>query len=62
MKRRAKSDGYTEIYDQNVLFHLTTAMYEKITTSIASYGHGATVSVPAEWVGVVATFRGADTN
>jgi hypothetical protein len=56
------TDGYTEIYDQYMLFHLTTAMYEKITTSIGSYGHAATVSVPAEWAGVVATFRGADTN
>lgn len=56
------ADGYTEVYDQSMLYHLTTAMYEKITTSIGSYGHGATVSVPAEWAGVVATFRAANTN
>lgn len=56
------TDGYTELYDQYMLFHLTTAMYEKITNSIGSYGHAATVSVPAEWAGVVATFRAADTN
>jgi hypothetical protein len=53
------ADGYTEIYDQYMLYHLTTAMYEKITTAIGSYGHGATVGVPAEWVGAVATFKGA---
>ena len=56
------ADGYTEIYDQSVLYDLTTAMYEKITTAIGSYGHGATVSVPSEWVGLVATFRATDTN
>lgn len=42
------TDGYTEVYDQSVLYHLTTAMYEKITTSTGSYGHGATVYVPVE--------------
>lgn len=52
------ADGYTEISDQS-LYDLTTAMYEKMTTAIGSYGHGATVGVPAEWVGAVATFRSA---
>jgi hypothetical protein len=52
------ADGYTEVYDKNVLNDLTTAMYEKIANGIASYGHGANVGVPAEWVGLVATFRG----
>jgi hypothetical protein len=56
------ADGYTEIYDKYMLYDLTTATYEKITTAIGSYGHGATVYVPAEWVGVVATFKGANTN
>ncbi|PYQ31948.1 MAG: hypothetical protein DMF56_02285 [Acidobacteria bacterium] len=54
------ADGYTEVYDQYMLYHLTTAMYEKITTAIGSYGHGATVGVPAEYVGAVATFKGAN--
>jgi hypothetical protein len=27
-----------------------------------SYGHGTTVYVPAQWVGVVATFKSANTN
>jgi hypothetical protein len=53
------ADGYTEVYDKYVLYHLTTAMYEKIANAIASYGHGANVGVPAEWVGLVATFKGA---
>lgn len=56
------NDGYTEVYDKSVLFDLTTAQYEKITTAIGSYGHGANVGGGAEWVGAVATFRGVDTN
>lgn len=56
------ADGYTEIYDKFMLYQLTTAMYEKITTATGSYGHGATVAVPAQWVGLVATFKGANTN
>jgi len=54
------ADGYTEVYDKSVMYNLTTAMYEKIANGIASYGHGANVGVPAEWVGVVATFKGAN--
>lgn len=56
------NDGYTEVYDKSVLYDLTTAQYEKITTAIGSYGHGANVGGGAEWVGAVATFRGVDTN
>jgi hypothetical protein len=56
------ADGYTEIYDKTMGWHLTTAMYEKITNAIASYGHGANVGVPDQWVGLVATFKGVDTN
>ena len=57
------ADGYTEIYDKNVFWNLTTAMWEKITTTGGSYGHGATVSAPGEqWVGVVATFKGVIPN
>jgi hypothetical protein len=52
--------GYTEVYDQSMLYHLTTAMYEKITTASGSYGHWAQVYVPAQWVGAVATFKGAN--
>jgi hypothetical protein len=58
----APTDGYAEVYDQSVLFHLTTAMYEKFTTSTGTYGHSATVPVPAEWAGIIATFRAAVTN
>lgn len=54
--------GYTEVYDQYMLYQLTTAMYEKITTATGSYGHAATVYVPAQWVGLVATFKAADPN
>lgn len=52
--------GYLELYDQYMLYELTTAAYEKITTSAGSYGHSATVYVPAQWVGLVATFKGAN--
>jgi hypothetical protein len=56
------ADGYTEVYDKFMLYHLTTAMYEKIPNAIASYGHGANVGVPAQWVGLVATFKAVNTN
>lgn len=59
----APGDGYAEIYDKFMLYHLTTAMYEKITNATGIYGHSATVSVPGQqWVGVVATFKGVIPN
>lgn len=54
------ADGYAELFDKSIGNRLTTAAYEKITTTIGSYGHGASVGVPAEWVGVVATFKAAN--
>lgn len=54
------ADGYTEIYDKFIGNRLTTATYTKITTAIGSYGHNATVGSPAQWIGLVATFRGAN--
>ena len=54
------ADGYLEVYDKSVMLHLTTAMYEKIVTSIASYGHNATVGTSDEWVGLVVTFKAAN--
>jgi hypothetical protein len=56
------ADGYTEVYDKFIGNRLTTAAWTKITTAIGSYGHNATVGSPAQWIGLVATFRGADTN
>jgi len=56
------ADGYTELYDKFIGNRLTTAAYTKITTAIGSYGHNATVGSPEQWIGLVATFRGADTN
>jgi hypothetical protein len=52
------ADGYTELYDKTIGNHLTTAAYQKITNAIGSYGHGADVYVPAEWIGLVITFKG----
>jgi hypothetical protein len=54
------ADGYAEVYDKIIGNHLTTAMYEKITNAIGSYGHNANVGVPNEWVGLVVTFKAAN--
>ena len=56
------ADGYAEVYDKFIGNRLTTAMWTKITTAPGSYGHNATVGSPEQWIGLVATFRGADTN
>lgn len=56
------SDGYAEVYDKFIGNRLTTAAWTRITTATGSYGHDATVGSPAQWIGLVATFRGADTN
>ena len=53
------SQGFAEIDDRNQGFGLlTTAVHEKIVTTAGSWGHSAQVGNPAEWVGVVATFKG----
>jgi len=57
------SDGFVELYDHNMLWHLTSATHERMTTTAWSQGHSATVTVPgAQYVGVVATFKSANTN
>lgn len=53
------SGGFIELDDRRPEFSpLTTAMHEKIVTTTGSWGHSAQVADPAQWVGVVATFKG----
>lgn len=53
------SAGFTEVDDRNQGFGtLTTAVHEKIVTTVGVQGHYAQVGNPAQWVGVVATFKG----
>jgi hypothetical protein len=53
------ADGYVELYDKFIGNRLTTAAYQKITSAIGSYGHGATVANPGEqYIGLVVTFKG----
>jgi Protein of unknown function (DUF4038)/PKD domain/Ig-like domain CHU_C associated/Bacterial Ig domain/S-layer homology domain len=52
------SQGFVELDDRNQGFgRLTTAVHERIVTTVNQYGHYAQVTDPAEWVGVVATFK-----
>ena len=50
----------TELYDKFIGNRLTTAAYERINTQIQSCGHNAEVYAPAQWIGMVATFKGAN--
>jgi len=52
------SGGFIELDDRSPEFSpLTTAIHERIVTTAGSWGHSAQVSDPAQWVGVVATFK-----
>ena len=53
------SQGFIELDERSPEYSLlTTAVHEKIVTTAGSWGHSAQVGDPAQWVGVVATFRG----
>jgi hypothetical protein len=53
------SQGFIEIDDRHQGWgNLTTAVHEKIVTTAGSWGHYTQVDDPAQWVGVVATFKG----
>jgi hypothetical protein len=53
------SQGFVELDDRNQGWgHLTTAVHEKFVTTAGSWGHSTQVTDPAQWVGVVATFKG----
>jgi hypothetical protein len=52
------SQGFLELDDRSPEYSpLTTAVHEKIVTTAGSWGHYAHGSDPAQWVGVVATFK-----
>jgi len=55
------TNSFAEVSDLNVYWNLTTATFERIVTAPGAYGHSATVSASAQWVGVIATFKSADT-
>jgi hypothetical protein len=54
------TNGFVKIDEQNVLYHLTTAVHENIVTTAGSYGHSANAGGNAQWVGLVATFKAVD--
>jgi len=53
------SQGFVEINERSPEYsNLTTAVHEKLVTTAGSWGHSAQLDSPAQWVGVVATFKG----
>src|SRR5258708_7889665 len=54
------TDSFVKIDEQSVLYHLTTAVHEKIVATTGSYGHSANVGGNAQWVGLVVTFMATD--
>jgi hypothetical protein len=55
------TNGFTKIDEQGVLYHLTTAVHENIVTTAGTWGHSASAGGNAPWVGLVVTFKSADT-
>jgi hypothetical protein len=56
------SDGFTELDDQTIGNSLTTAVFERNTTTAGHMGVSAAVGGNQQWVGMVVTFRSADPN
>jgi hypothetical protein len=55
------TNSFTKIDERAVLYHLTTAVHENIVTTAGSWGHSANAGGAAPWVGLVVTFKSADT-
>jgi PKD repeat protein len=55
------TNSFITISNLNVFSTLTTATFERIVSAAGSYGHSATVGSSTQWVGVIATFKSADT-
>lgn len=53
------SGGFVELDERVVGYRLTTALHEKLVTTTGSWGHSAQVGDPAQWIGLVATFKAA---
>ena len=56
------STEFVEIFDHSIGNSLTTAVHERITYFAASWGHYVSVGIPCEWIGLVVTFRAANTS
>ncbi|HXA18670.1 MAG TPA: G8 domain-containing protein [Thermoanaerobaculia bacterium] len=56
------TNGFTKLDEQGVLSHLTTAIHENIVTTAGGWGHSANAGGSAPWVGLVVTFKSADTS
>jgi hypothetical protein len=56
------TNGFTKVHEQGVLYHLTTAVHENIVTTAGGWGHSANAGGSAPWVGLVVTFKSADTS
>jgi hypothetical protein len=56
------TNSFLELSDLSVGSDLSAAMHERIVTAPGPYGHSASVSVSAQWIGVIATFKSADSS
>jgi|GEM_PF-1643029 len=56
------TDGFVKVTDLNVLFHLSTAVHERIVSGTGLLGHSANVSGGGQWLGLVVTFKSANPN
>jgi hypothetical protein len=55
------TSNFLEVDDTSSGNVLTTAVHERMVLSTGAYGHSASVAGTAQWIGLVATFRSADT-
>lgn len=53
---------FTKIQEQTVGSDLTAALFERIVSATGAYGHEATVSANVQWLGLIVTFKSADTS
>ncbi len=58
----APDNGFTEIQDRQIGLNLSAAMHDRIVSATGNYGHNVSVGANTQWVGVLATFRSADTS
>jgi hypothetical protein len=56
------SNGFTKVSDHAIGNHLTTAVFELITTSAAQEGNSASCGGGTQWTGIAATFKSANPN
>ncbi|MBV9478855.1 MAG: S-layer homology domain-containing protein [Acidobacteria bacterium] len=56
------TNGFTEIAETVAGNILTTAVHERMVTSLGAYGHTVSAGGTGSWVGIVTTFRAYDTS